>query len=57
MKNRIFENCDKCIGITPFILNHKGVWICDYCKTRIARKKSIESPSVYKFNYQEKIFF
>ena len=57
MKDRIFTNCDKCIGITPFTLNIKGEWICDYCKNIIIHKNTIDSPSEYKLDHQEKSFY
>ena len=57
MKYKIFNNCNKCIGITPCTLNIKGEYICDYCKTIIIHKNTIDSPSEYKLDHQEKPFF
>ena len=57
MKYKIFNNCNKCIGITPCTLNIKGEYICDYCKTIIIYKNTIDSPSEYKLDHQEKPFF
>lgn len=57
MEQRIFNNCYKCIGITPCTINHKGEIICEFCHTRLNNKKIIYSPSDSGIKIQEKSFF
>jgi hypothetical protein len=39
MKEKLFFNCDKCIGLTPCHIQKNGKVVCDYCKNEIKLRR------------------